>query len=179
MVLSADTIAREIVETDPGVRLRIQKLLGDDVYRSDGTFDRSLVAGRVFRDKKLLLGLNGIVHPLVLTAIGQRTDALPFEKRRPYVIVEAALIYESGMDSSLDRVLVVDAPEETRIARVMARDGVSREDVERRIRVQTPASTIVSRADFVIVNDLNVMSLETKVGFLDTLLCTLAPPLTA
>ena len=91
------------------------------------------------------------------------------------VIIEAALIYESGMDARLDRVIVVDAPLEVRIRRVMERDHCSRDDILRRIAAQMPEALKLRKADFVIVNDRNTVSLDAKVAFIDRILRALPP----
>jgi dephospho-CoA kinase len=173
VVLSADAIAHRITDTDPAVASEIRALLGDDVYRQDGTLDRKLAAARVFGNLLQVRRLNRIVHPRVFDAIEAEVNALPPERRRPYVIVEAALIYESGLDRSLDRIIVVDAPEVDRIHRVMTRDGGSEEDVRQRMAAQLPAAKKAGKADFVIYNDRNAVSIETKVRFLDGVLRSL------
>jgi dephospho-CoA kinase len=84
------------------------------------------------------------------------------------------LIFESGMDELLHRVVVVDAPEEVRIRRVMERDHLTEEEVRKRIGAQMPVREKLQRADFVIVNDRNSVALEAKVAFIDMLLCGLS-----
>ena len=172
-VVSADALAREITDTDPAVKAEVRGLLGNDVYRTDGTLDRKLAASRVFADPLLVRRLNRIVHPRVFEALDRRLAALPADRRRPYVVVEAALIYESGLDRTLDRVIVVDAPEEERIRRVAARDGVTEHEVRLRMAAQLPPAKKTSKADFVIVNDRNTISLDAKVRFIDGLLRSL------
>jgi dephospho-CoA kinase len=174
-VLKADPIAQEIADGDPDAHDSIISLLGAGAYRDDGSMDRQFVAGKVFVDHRLLQMLNTILHPRVIATIERRAMALPLAQRRPYVVVEAALIYESGMDALLDQVIVVDADEETRIRRVMDRDHAEREAVLRRIAVQLPAAKKVALADFVIRNDANAVALDAKVRFLDTLLTAMAP----
>jgi dephospho-CoA kinase len=172
-VVSADALAREITDTDPAVKAEVRALLGNDVYRTDGSLDRKLAATRVFADPLLVRKLNRIVHPRVFEALERRLAALPADRRRPYVVVEAALIYESGLDRTLDRVIVVDAPEEERIRRVAARDGVTEQDVRLRMAAQLAPAKKASKADFVIVNDRNAISLDDKVRFIDGLLRSL------
>jgi dephospho-CoA kinase len=173
-LLMADLIAQEIADTDKTVQREIVRLLGKEAFRADGFLDRRFVADKVFSDHAALRKLNAIVHPVVITRILQCAAALPAGKRRPYVVIEAALVYESGMDAVLDRVIVVDAAEETRIRRVMERDGVDRDAVMRRIASQLPATVVAGHADFVIRNEQNTTSLEDKVRFIDALLVAAA-----
>jgi dephospho-CoA kinase len=174
-VLKADAIAQVLADTDQVVRGQIVKLLGPEAYTSHGPLDRPFVAGKVFSDFALLRKLNAILHPPTIQTIETTAAALPEAQRRPYVIVEAALIFESGMDEMLDKVIVVDAAESIRIDRVMARDGVDRDAVLRRIAAQLPADVKVANGDFIIRNEENAVSLEEKVRFIDTLLTSMAP----
>ena len=178
-VLSADEIARELTEKDDYVRKRIQKIFGEQIYMGNGGLDRKRVASMVFTSRALRKKLDSVVHPSVFKAIEQRIKELPEAQRRPYVIIEAALIYETGMDKWLDRVIVVQAQEETRISRVMMRDGSSREAVLQRVKSQSPADEKAARADFIIVNEENRTALESKVAFIDTLLQRMNSPMPA
>ena len=112
---SADLIAREISDTDPGVKRAIAKLIGPEAFRSDGTLDRPYVASVVFSNEPLQRMLNAIVHPEVEKEIDKRIRALA-RMKPAYVIVEAALLFEAGWDERLDAILVVDADEEVRAA---------------------------------------------------------------
>ena len=169
-VISADEIARNLTESDPTVRASIGKAFGQDLYRPDGSLDRRRLASIVFESAEALERLNSIVHPRVFKEIDRQLALLTVEKRRPYVVVEAALVFESGLDRKLDRVIVVDAIEETRISRVMERDGSSRQEVVARMSSQMSPEEKRKRADFVIQNDQTLQQLGEKVLFLDALL---------
>ncbi len=175
MVISADQVARELTETDASVLEAIRREFGGQAFRPDGALDRAALAALAFADRRRVAALNAIVHPRVFQEIDTRLAAAPAAAARPYVIIEAALIYESGMDARLNRVIVVDAPLEVRIGRVMERDGCSRDDILRRIAAQLPEAEKLRRADFVIVNDRNTVSLDAKVAFIDGVLQALPP----
>jgi dephospho-CoA kinase len=169
-VISADIIANEITETDDDVRRQLRTVFGEGVYAGDGRLNRAWLARVVFGDARRRKQLNGIVHPVVFRRLEARISSLSPQRAAPYIIIEAALIYESGLDRTLDCVIVVDADEQTRITRVMQRDGCTRDDVLRRIAAQMPAPRKVARADFVIRNERNATDLDCKVRFLDTVL---------
>lgn len=171
-VLSADLLARELCESDQTVRRKIVALLGPASYRDDGTYDRPYVAERIFSDRTLQRGLESIVHPAVDRELRKRLRILKTQGRT-LAAVEAALIFEAGMDSWLNAVLVVDAPETIRIARVMERDGVDAGAVRRRMRAQLPASEVRRRADIVVENDGTLAELVPRVEFALTILRTL------
>jgi dephospho-CoA kinase len=172
-VLYADDIAKDLGNTDPVIQRAIRKLLGERAYASDGELDRAYVASRIFSDKKLRRKMNDIVHPAVERVIAQTVENLQQEGKR-IVIVEAALIYEAGLDKTLDAVVVVDADEENRIARVMTRDGVAREPVVNRMNAQLDPATKVNVADYVIFNNGTKEELEQRVAFLYSVFQNLA-----
>jgi dephospho-CoA kinase len=174
VVLSADALAREIMDRDPPVKKKITHLLGDGAYTGEGILDRRLVASRVFSEPNVKKRLDAIVHPVVFQEIDKRIAGLKPEARRPYLIIEAALIYESGLDRSLDYIIVVQAEEETRIRRVMLRDKCTREDVVRRIAAQMSPDEKARKADFVIRNDSDTPNIVSKIQFIDTLLKQMA-----
>jgi dephospho-CoA kinase len=175
VVISADEIARSLTETDARLREEIRAVFGPEVFRTDGSLDRGGLARIAFSSPAATGRLNTIVHPRVFEEIDRSLDGIALDRKKPYVVIEAALIYESGMDERLDRVVVVDAPEAVRIGRVVARDGLTANEVRQRIRAQWPAAEKIRLADMVIVNDRNAVALDTKVRFVDTLLAALPP----
>lgn len=148
-VYDSDQRARYITEHDPDIRREIASAFPDALDRN-GEPDRKRLAGIVFRDKNALERLNAIVHP----AVGRDFSAwLGEHPGAPYIIREAAILFESGAYRRMDAVISVSAPAETRIARVMERDGVGREAVLERMANQLDQEAIDTRADVVIVND--------------------------
>jgi len=172
-VVYADDIARSLAESDPEIRQEIMRAFGTDVYRPNGSLDRGKLAGIAFSNKRSKQRLDRIVHPSVFEEIDRHTERIALKGTEPYVLIEAALIFETRMDVRLDRVLVVTAPEELRIKRVVKRDGTSRKEVVSRMRAQLPQSAITERADIVIENSRDMNSLTDKVHFIDRLLTTL------
>jgi dephospho-CoA kinase len=148
-VYYADDRAKWLMVHDLHLRAAILALLGNASYHEDGTLNRTYIAEKVFQNKELLLQLNALVHPVV-----HRDGELWHRvQQAPYTLREAALLYESGGFHLMDRMIVVTAPIELRIQRVMARDGVDRKDVESRIARQMAEEEKVKLADFVIHND--------------------------
>jgi len=173
-VLSADQLARELMTQKPFLRRRIAAAFGSDIYDAHGALNRSLLAQRAFSSRQRTSQLNAIVHPAVLRALREQIRRLSLRKRSPYLVVEAALVFESGLDTFLDLVVVVDAPRELRLQRVMRRDGSSRPDVLRRMRAQLPSKILRERADVVLMNTHDTFQLRAKVAFLDAFLRELA-----
>jgi dephospho-CoA kinase len=145
----ADERAKWLMVKQPELVAGIKALFGPAAYLPDGSLNRAHLSQQAFGDPALLGKLNALVHP----AVGQ--DGLEWQNAQtaPYTLKEAALLYESGSYRFLDKIIVVTAPLELRIERVMARDKVTREAVESRIKQQMPEEEKVARADFVVYND--------------------------
>lgn len=175
LVLSADEIAHALTANDAAVREAIMATFGKEMYPGGGALDRRRLAVAAFCDRRRAAELNAIVHPRVFEEIDKRLAAERIERLMPYVVIEAALIFESNVDEILDRVVVVDAPEEERIRRVVQRDGSSEDAVHARMALQIAPAEAKGLADFVIVNDRNTVSLDEKVRFVDLLLRSIPP----
>lgn len=152
----ADRVARNIMEESDAVRADLIAAFGKQVYLPDGHLDRPYLSSVVFRDQAKLDILNRIVHPAVIKD-GEEWSA---KQRGPYSLKEAALLFESGSYKKLDYTILVVAPEDIRIARVMSRDQVSREQVIDRIKKQKTDQEKKTMADFIIVNDEHEPLLE-------------------
>ena len=164
-VLSADEIAKEMMESDSALRSQLSSLLGSSTYRVDGSLDRASVAATIFSDKSMQRKVNRLVHPKVEAEIDARFAAME-RSGNSIGIVEAALIYEAGYDKRLDVVIVVDAPESERMRRVVARDRSSAEEVQKRLAAQSPSEQKARKADYVIHNVGSLSELESAVQFL-------------
>lgn len=176
-VLSADEIARHLTDTNSEIKRKIKEEFGPEFFTKNGLLDRKRMAEVVFSDRMKKEKLDAIVHPRVIKKINEEIRSLAKRSDTPFVVHEAALIFEAGVDKDMDYVVVVDAEEETRIRRVMERDGVSREEVMRRINSQMPAERKRKLADFVISNDGDLKTLEEKVKFLFSLFTKLGAAL--
>lgn len=148
-VYYADAEAKRLMNNDPVLKTQIMDLFGDKAY-SRGSIDRKYLAGLVFGDGELLASLNYVVHPAVREDFKRWAD---LQKGVPYVVEEAAILFESGAHRELDQAVLVYAPVEVRISRVMERDGCDRESVLRRMDHQLSEEELKKLADHVIVND--------------------------
>ncbi|MBX2818205.1 MAG: dephospho-CoA kinase [Rhodothermaceae bacterium] len=158
-VFSADQVAKHIMVSDPGAREEIIHAFGAESYLPDGALNRAYLAQTVFGDEAQVATINGIVHPRVFQAFQEQKKHC----KAPLLVHEAALIFESGGYKHLDAVLVVHAPLEIRIQRVIARDGASRQHVLDRMGHQLPAEELLRRADYVINNDSDLDTLRQRV----------------
>jgi len=147
-VYYADAAAKRLLEEDGPLRDAITRAFGAQSYR-EGRIDRAWLAAHVFPDPERTRLLNSLVHPATLA------DAREWMQRQhaPYAVKEAALIFESGSEAGLDLVVGVRASEETRIRRVMRRDGSTREQALMRMRRQMDEDDKMSRCDRVLLNE--------------------------
>ena len=149
-VADADAISRSL--TAPGGRALplLREAFGDGIF--DGAvLNRRRLGSIVFGDERKREQLNAILHPLIIRAVQAELEAN--DAPDTLVFGDVPLLYESGMAHMFDRILVVSAPRETQIARLLARDGLSREDAERRIDAQMPLAQKCALADAVINTD--------------------------
>ena len=130
----------------------IINLLGKDAYYLNGRLNRKYIADCVFKDAELLKSLNTLVHPAVALD-GEEWFNVATKQGHKYAIKEAALLIESQSYKLLDKLIVVSAPIEVRISRVMKRDKITRESVLARISKQMSDDEKLKFADFIIVND--------------------------
>ena len=147
-IYNADLEAKLIMNKSDQVRQAIIATFGDQTYQN-GILNREFLAAQVFNDADQLAKLNAIVHPAVIQAAEDWADA----QTAPYSLKEASILFESGSYKKLDYTILVTAPVEIRIARVMARDQVTREQVLARMNNQLPDEEKAKLADFVIIND--------------------------
>lgn len=148
-VYNADERARILVHEDVELKKNLIAEFGPDAYLND-EYNRKYIAAVVFNEKQKLEKLNRLIHPAVAKDFMQW---MRYNITAPYIIKEAAIIFESGGDKQLDGIVAVDAPEDIRINRVSKRDDLSAEDVKKRINNQWPADKIRSLADWIIDND--------------------------
>ncbi len=146
----ADDRAKHLMRYDIKLSLAIRELLSDDAYLVNGELNREFISSQVFQNKELLTELNQIVHPAVFQ---DSIDWLGEHKDYPYTVKEAALLVETGSYKMLDKLIVVTAPIEVRIERVIKRDNADRAAIQARMDNQLPEEEKVALADFVIAND--------------------------
>ena len=147
-VYIADDEARKIMQSDE-INAEIKKKFGDTVF-DNGILNREKLSGIVFNDPEKLKLLNAIIHPAVKKHF---SSWILNHKNTPYIIYEAAILFESGSYKDCDIIITVTAPLELRIQRVIQRDKTTRENVLSRINMQWNDEKRIEKSDFVIEND--------------------------
>ena len=166
IIVDADAIAREIVEPGEPALEEIRVAFGPEVIDADGSLRRSRLAQIVFDDPDALARLNAITHPRIAARSAELLEAAPADA---VVVYDMPLLVEQGPQalSGWDAIVVVDAPDEVRLSRLIAR-GVDRDDAQRRMAAQVSRDVRLAAADHVIDNSGDLMSLERAVDALWT-----------
>ncbi|MEW6079723.1 MAG: dephospho-CoA kinase [Thermodesulfobacteriota bacterium] len=154
LIIDADQIAHEVVARGKPAWEEIVKTFGETYLLPDGEIDRKALGKTVFDDTAKRNLLNHIVHPRVFEEISRAITATieAHEAHDPVIILDVPLLFETKMDVELPEVIVVFAPAETQLDRLMARDNLSREDALARINSQIPITEKKDKADYVIDN---------------------------
>lgn len=147
-VYKTDTEAKRLMLSDTGIREGLTALAGNEVYNEKG-LNKAFLASYIFGHPEHLKQVNAIVHPRV------RDDFRLWagKARQEIVAMESAILLEAGFTNEVDKIVMVYAPSEVRIARAIRRDSATRKEVERRIQSQMDDEKKRGAADFVIVND--------------------------
>lgn len=151
VVINADLLAREVVETGEPAYLAIVEVFGDGVVRPDGSLDRKALGRIVFADADARKVLEEITHP----AIAERAARLIERERQrgtPVVFYEVPLLIEAGLATTVDEIWVVSVSRDVQLERLLKRDGISKEEALRKMAAQMPLSEKAAYADVIIDN---------------------------
>ena len=147
-VYDADETAKRIMQNNESVKQQLKVALGN-VYDDNGQLNRKKVADLIFQNNDLLTTVNNIVHPMVIA------DSAQWEQQviSPYSIRESAILFESGTNKGMDKIILVDAPEELRIERIAQRDQRTAEEIRLIINKQWSSDKKKELSDYIIIND--------------------------
>ena len=158
-IVDTDLLAREVVAPGSPLLAQIAGHFGPGLIQDDGSLDRRELRARVFADPKERLWLEQLTHPAIRALTDERCDAAG----GPYVIVAIPLLVETSGAARFQRVLVVDCEPELQLARLTARDGMTREEALRMLAAQAPREARLAVADDIIRNDGDIAQLRVQV----------------
>ncbi len=164
-VYDCDSRAKALMQSDVSLIKSIKHAFGDECYNADGSLNRAWLAARVFTDRSSVARINSLVHPRVKEDYRQWVS----QAKCDIVAMESAILYESGMRDSVDKVLVVYAGEETMIERVVKRSGLTRAQVQSRLHNQMPADELLLLSDYSLRNDGDTPLLPSLVDIVNEL----------
>lgn len=158
-VIDADAIAHRLTLPGTSTTAQILQEFGPEIGDANRGIDRQRLAQRIFSDRKERARLEGILHPLILAEMQHQQETLD----APYCLLVIPLLFETGQEHQVDRVLVVDVDEGTQIARVAARDGRSEAEIRAILSSQTDRAQRLKMADDSITNTGDLAELKSKV----------------
>lgn len=163
--LSADVIAREVLEKGTEAFSEVIRWFGRDVVAENGEIDRLLLAKRIFSDSKARKDLDSITHPKIISQLEERISLFREAHKAPgsVLAVEVPLLIECGLERKVDKVLVVAAEQGTQVSRLTSRSEISEMEAKERIAAQIPLESKIARADWVVWNDGSLENLKHKV----------------
>lgn len=163
IIIDADIIAREVVEPGSKALQRIAEIFTDAVLNNDGTLNRKALGSIVFNDRNKLKLLNGLMHPVIKETILQRIEDYGKNNENSIIIVDAAVLLESGMDEIVDEVWLVYVDPDTQLKRLMERDNIGRSQAEARIKSQMSVEDKIKRSSRVIDNSKGLENTKDQV----------------
>lgn len=162
-IIDADQIARELIHPHKPLWRKIIASFGKEIQKEDLTIDRFKLGEKVFSDEAERAVLNKIIHPEIKREIDRRLKQIGKEHTDALVLVDAALLIETGIFREMDKIIVVSASKRNQIRRLMNRDGLSAEGARRRIRAQFPLKEKRKYADYVITTDGSMEEIREQV----------------
>jgi len=161
-VYYSDQRAKDLMRNNPVLKRKLQETFGNSTYDHHGNLNSAYLASIVFPDQHKLNTLNSIVHPFVLEDFS--SWCIDHNKEK-YVILESAIIFESGIESLLDHIVIVEAPLEIRINRIIDRDKVNRDDVVQRMNTQLSSEEKINLSKLIIFNDGKLSLIDQVLSF--------------
>lgn len=162
-LIDLDKLAHEVQEPGAPACQKIIDYFGDDILGQDQKIDRNKVAAIVFNHPEKLKALNNIVHPCVHEEWQERLKKIAAGDARAIILSDIPLLFEVRMQSLFDLTIVVMIPPEEQIVRLMARNGVTNEEAQKRIKNQMPIGDKVGMADIVINNQSSIADTQKRV----------------
>lgn len=164
-IVDADKVARVVVEPGTETLAKIAEAFGPEVILEDGHMDRQKVGSIIFHDPIKRKQLNDIIHPAIRKEMLRQRDKYVSDGH-PHVIMDIPLLFESGLQSYVEKILVVSVNEENQLARLMQRNGLSEEEARARISSQLPISVKEQGADAVIYNNKSIEETEAQLHYI-------------
>lgn len=164
-VADADQISRQMLQPGSPVLAQLAARFGGDILSGEGVLDRRLLADRAFATPEGKADLDAITHPAIVRRIEAARQAAQ-AAGSPLFVIDGAVLVGSVIDGIWDRLIVVTAPYEVSVARIVARDGIRPEMARRRLDAQLPEAALAARADIVLANDGTQEQLRRQAGAL-------------
>jgi len=163
-IINADQIAREVLSKSGAGYTETVEFFGESILQADGEINRQHLASIVFNDQLKLAKLNELTHKHVLAKIDELITKVRETNSHKLICLDVPLLFESGLDKICSETWLVDAPYETKLARVIARDKTDRDSAKSRLDSQTPSHKLREKSGTVIENDKSTKELQEQVS---------------
>ena len=165
-IIDADDVARQLVDESASIRKALMQAFGKDVFDEDQRLRRRLLGRVVFSDKRKLDRLNEIIRTPLLREVESRISQITRKYQHSLVVVDMAILLESGIEKWFDKIVVITAPLEKRIQWIQKSRGWSREEILMRVQSQMMEKELIERADFIIENEGTIDHLREKAKYI-------------
>jgi len=162
-IIDADEIAHALLEPNTTIWKKVVKSFGTEILRPDQTIDRKRLGQMVFDDPEKLAVLNAILHPSVFAEKERRLKAIVQADPQAVVVFDVPLLIETRAHEWVDKVIVVTVDRKTQLKRLMERNGLSRQEAQKRIRAQMPLSEKAKYADYLIDSRGSLSKMEIQI----------------
>ena len=162
LIIDADAVAKDLLWNDNKISLKVIDAFGSDIGDENNRIIKERLITRVFRNKDSIRRLNNIMHPPLIKRINEIIRENKYSNKYTMIVVDAALIFEAGVEKKFDYVVTVAAQDDVRISRIVARDGVTPEDVLQRMNAQGSQEEHICKSDFVIINNGSLADLRDR-----------------
>lgn len=169
-IIDADIVAREVVEQGKPAWAMIKEEFGEEYIGEDGELNRKKLGQLVFGDPKALDQLNKIIHPIIVQTIEEELHKLCVEGTHEAVVIDAALLIETGCHRLVDQIWLVTLPYEIQLMRLIRRDGLTEKEARQRIESQMPQEKKAQYADVIVDNSRDINYTKEQVRHLWTAL---------
>ncbi|AIY66086.1 dephospho-CoA kinase [Pseudoalteromonas piratica] len=159
-IVDADLIAREVVSPNSPALIEITNQFGDDILLPSGELNRAQLRHIIFQDTKAKTWLNALLHPLIRQELVAQLNSA----KGPYVVLDAPLLFENGLEKLCAKTVVVDIPKEMQISRATKRDKVTQEQIRNIIEAQMPREEKLAKADIIIDNSKSIENTQSQVN---------------
>lgn len=162
-IIDADEIAHALLEPNTQTWKEVVKLFGTGILRPDQSIDRAMLGRIVFDDPQKLAGLNAILHPSVFAEKERRQKAIAAADPQAVIIFDVPLLIETKAHEKMDKVVVVAVDHKTQIRRLMERNGLSKQEAQKRINAQIPLNEKTKYADYLVNSEESLATMEIRV----------------
>lgn len=163
-ILDADEYARRVVEPGTASVEALRELIGNEYFNPDGTLKRRELRRRIIREPALREKIEALLHPYIMNAMWEECEKQRRLHSQKVILFDIPLLFEGGRDRDFDFIILVYAPPEVQVRRLMQRDGVTAAEAERTLSMQLPIESKKARSDYIIENSGDLESTMRQVG---------------